>query len=296
MLTMDDIQLATPDDLADPIQLLKDSEYRWGNLQAVRYDPSRTDLFPGPSFLVELWERCRAAGGGKIGPLGILPALFCGVRDLGCENIVALLRKNPLFVLGEWRSPPLPTSCAVCGKHIFTSQVTGRTLHDSTEADIDHDVVLPLQVLAPQFHPLGFCFPVGDPLLAAPALQPANRNAIFAGYAFFDNAWRTRQQRVLTWLGITALFGEFRSAAVHGVRFHDNHLTARWMAQFGFSDVGTIPHYLYSHSSGDLTAGVVSTLTRAHFSMLLSEIMTQIQTTPEPTLPTLPTAPLPLSE
>lgn len=263
MLTMDDIQLATPDDLADPIQLLKDADYRWGNLQAIRYDPARFDLFPGPSFLLWLWQRCQTAGRGTLGPLGILPALFCGVRDLGAENIVGLLRKNPLFILGEWKMPVQPMDAPT---------------------------------VAPYFDPLGFCFPVGDPLLAAPALQPANRNAIFAGYAFFDNAWRTRQQRVLTWLGITALFGEFRSAAVHGVRFHDNHLTARWMSQFGFSDVGTIPHYLYSHSSGDLTAGVVSTLTRAHFSTILSEIMFQIQTSPILTLepasePTLPTAP-----
>lgn len=254
MLTMDNIQLATPDDLADPIQLLKDANYRWGNLQAIRYDPVCTDLFPGPSFLVTLWERCRASGGGKLGPLGILPALFCGVRDLGCENIVALLRKNPLFVLGEWRSD-------------------GSTINGVT---------------ASWFQPLGFCFPVGDPLLAASALQPANRNAIFAGYAFFDTAWRTRQQRVLTWLGITALFGEFRSAAIHGVRFHDNHLTKRWMTQFGFSDVGTIPHYLYNHSSGDLTAGVVSTLTRGHFSALLTNILTQIQITENPALVRLP--------
>jgi hypothetical protein len=249
MLTMEDIQMATMADLADPIQLLKDTDYRWGNLQAIRYDPARTDLFPGPSFLLWLWEQCRNAGGGKLGPLGILPALFCGVRDLSCENIIGLLRKNPLFILGEWR-PRI-------------------RLATMTEDGIE-------------FRPLGFCFPVGDPLLASTPLQPANRNALFAGYAFFDTAWRTRQQRVLTWLGISALFGEFRTAAIHGVRFHDNHLTKRWMTQFGFTDVGTIPHYLYNHSSGDLTAGVVSTLTRSHFSALLSEILTQIQAVPEP--------------
>lgn len=288
MLTMDDIQLATPDDLSDPIQLLKDADYRWGNLQALRYDPTRTDLFPGLSFLATLWERCRNAGGGKLGPQGILPALFCGVRDLSCENIIALLRKNPLFVLGEWRSGAVSNSCAVCGKYIF--QGKSRMYHDSDALDVHHAAVAQEPVI--QFHPLGFCFPVGDPLLASPALQSANRNAIFAGYAFFDDAWRTRQQRVLTWLGISALFGEFRTAAVHGVRFHDNHLTARWMAQFGFTDVGTIPHYLYSHSSGDLTAGVVSTLTRGHFSALLAEILTQIQISPE----LAPPAPAPATE
>jgi len=253
MLTMDDIKQATPDDLADPITLLKDADYRWQDLQAIRYDPSRTDLFPGPSFLTTLWERCKGAGDGRLGPLGILPPLFCGVRDLSCENIISLLRRNPLFVLGEWRAVVLKT------RSVGISMAS-------------------LEYLPPVFHPLGFCFPTGDPILAAPDLQAANRNAIFAGYAFFDEAWRTRQQRVLTWLGIAALFGEFRAGAIHGVRFHDNHLTARWMRQYGFMDLGTVPQYLARHDSGDLTAGVVSTLARARFSGLLTEIMTQVQT------------------
>lgn len=255
MLTMEDIRTASLEDLSDPIDLLKNADYRWENLQAVRYDPTRTDLFPGPSFLATMWERCRDAGGGRLGPLGILPPLFCGVRDLSCENVIALLRRNPLFVLGEWRE---------------RVRYTGIDIHAN----------LPAQDM--QFHPLGFCFPTGDPILAAPALQSANRNAIFAGYAFFEEAWRTRQQRVLTWIGIAALFGEFRAGSLHGVRFHDNHLTRRWMTQYGFTDLGTIPQYLVRHNTGDLTAGVVSTLPRAHFSGLLSEVFRQCAATTQP--------------
>jgi hypothetical protein len=248
-MTLPDLLEADNTDLADPLTLLASACYQWGDCQVIRYDSTRTELFPGPSFLVDLYERCRTAGGGKLGPLGILPALFCSMKDLSCEAIVGYLQRCPVIVLGEWRARPC--------KH-----------PERYSADDPRPTY---------FHSLGFAFVCADPIIAAPHLQPSNRNAIFAGYGFFDDAWRTPQQTVCMYLGIAFLLQEFRLAAIHGVRYADNHLTRRFASKFGFRDIGTIPNYLYRQSTGDLAAGTVSTLSRQDFSDLIRRVLISLR-------------------
>lgn len=112
------------------------------------------------------------------------------------------------------------------------------------------------------FLPLGYCFTVAET-----SSRDGQRNSAFGGYCFFPSAWRTPQQYVLTTLGLAYLFREFRLVSLHGIRYDDNKLTARWMAKFGFQDIGTIPNYMQGHGAqaGTLVPAVVSTLDRAEF-------------------------------
>lgn len=254
-MTLTDLLEADDTDLADPLALMASACYQWGNCQAIRYDPTRTDIFPGPSFLVTLYERCRAAGGGKLGPLGTIPALFCNMRDVSCEAVVAYLQRVPIVVVGEWRQ-------------------TWRSAPDPNAPG--EEVYQVNSMIPPKFHPLGFTFPTGDVMLASPALQSSNRNAAFCGYGFFEDSWRTPQQTVCMYLGLSFLFKEFRLAAIHGTRFADNHLTARWAGKFGFRDVGHLPTSMYRYTTGDLAAMAVSTLSRQTFSDLLRQVLREL--------------------
>lgn len=165
--------------------------------------------------------------------LGILEPLLCGMPKLDAESIIAYLHTVPLVILGEWRRPNDGLE--------FTSEIA-------------------------EFYPLGFCF-----------LTTMNRgktwNSGFGAYAFFEEAWRTPQQLVLTELGISYLFEAFKLSHLHGIRYSDNKLTARWMARFGFRDVGVVPNYMLRPSTGELTDATVSTLAREEFESRLSETL-----------------------
>jgi len=245
----------TTEDLADPIQFLADSAYGWGSLQAIRYDRTRTDLFPEP-YLATLYRRAKESGGGRIGPLGILPQTFCGMRDLSCEAVTSYLHQIPVVVVGEWQS---------AANTIITDEESGSVEHRRQP---------------PQFYPLGFCYPSTALALADPQHQTSDSppaNSVFAGYGFFDDAWGTPAQTVLMFLGLAYLFAEFRLAAIHGSRYHDNHLTARWCRRFGFRDVGTLDYHFYRRDTGLLGPGVVSTLRRENFADILRRALAASQ-------------------
>lgn len=237
-------------DLSASLQYMRDSAYRWGQCQAILYDQAREELFPRP-FLSTLYSRCAASGRAKF---GIIEPLFCGQRNLSHDTIVAYLSTVPLVVLGEWRE-------RYNGSYELGS---GGEIPASGE---------------PYFHSLGFCFPALMPNLAAAEHQPnASPNSLFGAYAFFQEAWRSPQQIVLTYLGLSFLFCEFRAAAIHGVRYQSNHLTARWMRNFGFRDLSpALPSYLYRASTGQLEPGVISYCLRSDFADLLRNVLLQSQ-------------------
>lgn len=211
-----------PDSLYNLTQIAE-LAYRWGDCQAILYDPVREDLFP-PPYLLFLYNLCRRSGRAK---MGILEPLFCGMRDLSQEGICAFLHAQKLVILGEWRKGE---------NHLV-------------------------------FSPLGFCF------LTTLPNRGAAQSSAFGGYAFFREAWRTPQQLVLTFLGIAFLFQENKLSSLHGIRYADNKLTARWMSFFGFQDLGTVPNYLFRPSLGELVAATVSTLSRAEFESRLSQAL-----------------------
>lgn len=81
-----------------------------------------------------------------------------------------------------------------------------------------------------------------------------------AGYGFFSQFWGNPDTEVLAMLGLAYIFVEFDLIAIHGVRYPNNELTARFMARFGFRETGRVPRYQPNAIGTRLTDGVVSSL------------------------------------
>ena len=132
------------------------------------------------------------------------------------------------------------------------------------------------------FRALGYCFPSVPVLRSRSSTKDNPRNSMFAGYTFFEEAWKTPEQTVLMYLGLAYLFGEFHLAAIHGVRYRENVLTARFCRKFGFRDLGTIPYYMVRESDGELVEGVASTLDRKDFESRLRVILGNVEEASSP--------------
>src|SRR5579863_8076868 len=150
--SVDDLLLSPSADLADPIALVAQGEFRWGRCQAILYDPRRADaaeLFPQP-WLYSLYERSRLSGKRHPLPLdllnraslGPLPTLFCGMTNLGPDAVCSYLSQRAVCVVGEWRE-----------------EDTVR-IYQGTAAD-DYDYRMAKRTV---FHPLGYCFPSAPPI------------------------------------------------------------------------------------------------------------------------------------
>jgi RimJ/RimL family protein N-acetyltransferase len=88
--------------MGEVLDLLKEEGYKVGNLQVLRYDPKRIDVFP-PPYLSKLYFL--AQNSGRRSKQGIIPELFCGMMDISHDTIIAYLTNRPLIVLVEWDSP-----------------------------------------------------------------------------------------------------------------------------------------------------------------------------------------------
>lgn len=91
----------------------------------------------------------------------------------------------------------------------------------------------------------------------------------FCGYTIFRRYWGTDEAKILSILGLTALFQEFNLIAIHGIRYEENLLTERFVSQFGFKETGRIPHYQLK--DGKLVPGIVTTLLRSEFEEFLEQ-------------------------
>lgn len=222
--------------IGDPIQYFSEHDFRWGDCQAIKYDPANP-IFEQP-YLYHLWDRTRRSGRAK---MGALPMLFCGMTNLSCDVISAYLTQRAVCVVGEWR--------------VYTYL-------DAPEPD---------DVGKPYFHDLGFCFPAAITVTASTNDNP--QNSCMAGYTFFQDAWKTPQQTICMFLGLAWLFHTFTLAAMHGQRYADNHLTARFTRKFGFKDVGTASHMLLREPGGVLLPMTLSTLLRSDFVALTRNVL-----------------------
>ncbi len=84
----------------DVLGALKEDEYRWGDLQAIRYDRTRADLF-GDEYLAHLYHHCRASK--RRSGNGVLDALFGGNPASDFNSIITYLAQRPvLIILGKW--------------------------------------------------------------------------------------------------------------------------------------------------------------------------------------------------
>ena len=250
-MTLDELISDPACDLSDPIGLAAESHFKWGNCQAILYDPTK-EMWKQP-LLWSLYERTRLSGQrhpkpldlNDRGSLGLLPTLFCGMPNLGPDAIMKYLSERAVCVVGEWRDH------AVNGDESLRSQA--------------------------ELRPLGYCFPSTQVTVSPKSMTGIPSNSVFAGYTIFSEAWRTPQQRVLMYLGLAWLFHTFKLAALHGSRYETNHLTKRWTHQFGFRDCGTLPHCMMGESGGPLVPGVFSTCLRIDFEFILRNVLERVR-------------------
>jgi hypothetical protein len=85
------------------IEAFKSDQYKYGNLQSIPYDKSRTDVFP-EGFLGRLYFSLQGSRFHKTrSGDGVLQALFCGMTDLSFDKIVSYMASIPLCVMGIWQ-------------------------------------------------------------------------------------------------------------------------------------------------------------------------------------------------
>lgn len=78
---------------------LQQDLYRLGDLQAIRYDKARTDLFPD-GYLGHLYLLCRESK--RRSGDGILTTLFAGNPASNFDSIVSYLAARPVIIMGKW--------------------------------------------------------------------------------------------------------------------------------------------------------------------------------------------------
>ena len=116
------------------------------------------------------------------------------------------------------------------------------------------------------FREAGFAFPV---TLTGEA---PDRSGFF-GYGIFREFWGNPMMEPLVMLGLAAIFSEFKLEAVHGLRYAQNDLTARYVRRYGFRDNGTIPAYMLR--KGKLVSAVSSTLMREDFERYVENALVE---------------------
>lgn len=242
-----DITLATDEDLNDPIGLIAAAGYRWQTCQCLRYDRFRPDIFPQP-YLANLYRRTGESGRSR---MGSLPNLFCGMNDLSMDTICAYLHARQVIIVGEWRTPP-------------PARPGEDPLPDNFE-----------ELVEPFFHALGYCFLTTEPTRS----RDGSQASAFAGYGFFSDSWGRPQQTVLMYLGLSFLFNEYRLTSIKGIRYADNHLTARFASKFGFVDCGEISEYMTKWGTGELAPARLADLSRTEFERRLRGVLVDLRST-----------------
>ena len=138
----------------------------------------------------------------------------------------------------------------------------------SFDAIVAYLAKLPLIIMGvwdgDDFEPAGFCFPSAVTALG-------DERMCFGAYALFRKWWGTDEATALVMLGICAMFGEWKLLAIHGTRYDDNYLTARFLKQFGFKDVGKIDRFLLRR--GKLSSAITSSLMREEFEDYLQRAL-----------------------
>jgi len=166
----------------------------------------------------------------------ITDSLFGGNPASDFDSIVSYLASRPVIVMGRWI--PLTEEDG------FTYQILPS---DPTERFVEY----------------GFAFPV------ITCGRPDTEKSMFAGFCFFRLAWGTEDERVLAMLGLAYLFQEFSLVAIHGTRYSENLLPAKFMAQFGMKQVGEVPCYQLKGTK--LVPGIVSSLLREDFERFVED-------------------------
>ena len=116
-----------------------------------------------------------------------------------------------------------------------------------------------------KFQEAGITFPI---IFCGSAQAEA---AAFCGFGFFAWSLGSPELDTLSILGLAMLFQELKLVAIHGTRFIENTLAARFTERFGFRDIGTLPHYHLK--DGKLVPTVISTLSREDFEKIAERVV-----------------------
>lgn len=104
--------------------------------------------------------------------------------------------------------------------------------------------------------PVGYCYVMGI------GGRDGARKATF-GFTFFKEYWGRPELRDLVTLGLAYWMKELKIDVLHGITLRDNFLARNFARKFGFSEVATIPKFLYRQ--GELTDARVVMLSREEF-------------------------------
>lgn len=147
--------------------------------------------------------------------------------------------------------------------------------------DLSHDaittylasrpIIVPVIWSGETFLEAGFGFPTTVPMLGN---RTGPDRAAFMGYGLFKGVWGLPEATILGMLGLTYFFLEFDLGAIHGLRYAENALTARFTHQFGFKDNGFIPRYMLR--DGRLVGAVSSTLLVEHFESYVEHKLVEL--------------------
>jgi hypothetical protein len=104
----------------------------------------------------------------------------------------------------------------------------------------------------------------------ATAVMGSKEKSAFGAYGFLRWTWGTEEQTWLAWLGLSYLMGETGGGLVqlHTQRYESNHVSAKFLEQFGFHDLAVVPKLLIRGDT--LESGVLSTLSRDEMENNLS--------------------------
>lgn len=122
-----------------------------------------------------------------------------------------------------------------------------------------------------RFLSAGLAFPTTVPVLGT---RSGQHRSVFMGYGLFRGVWGKPEAEILGMLGLAYFFLEYDTTAIHGLRYADNALTARFTHQFGFKDNGSIPRYLLR--DGELVTGVSSTLLIEDFEQYVEKKLVEL--------------------
>ncbi len=162
-------------------------------------------------------------------PLGILPEAFCGMTDLSCDAISAYLAGRNPVLLMCVDNPLLSTG----------------------------------------FDVIGFSFPTIWAGVKQGTVDPDPGRSMFMGYVIFRPYWAQPESVVSMMLTGVYYFHTYNLLSINGQRYPWNHLTAKFLSQFGTRDTGIIPNFIVSGNR--VVDCVVSSLARADFETYVTK-------------------------
>lgn len=99
------------------LQAFKQDDYRIGDLQAIGYLRTNTEMFP-EGYLGRLYAKMKTGTSGKMGR-SYLQKLFCGMQDLSFDAIVPYLATRPICIMGVWRDGEIDPDTGDPGPRYF---------------------------------------------------------------------------------------------------------------------------------------------------------------------------------